>query len=187
MFRLISIVFLVGSFFFALGCGEYKPQPQLLPQHVRTIAVKNFANKTANYGLEEKLTLAIVHQFIQDGRVQISGQEKAEGLLSGEITRYILEPLSYDANQVVEEYKLWVLVDVSFTDLTTGQILWIEENLEAETRFFVVPKPGMILQTEEEAREVVWDLLSRSIVKRTIEGFGKVTGASERRVPAAPK
>ena len=38
-------------------------------------------------------------------------------------------------------------------------------------------------RTEEEAREALWDLFARDIVKRTLEGFGSVTGASENKVP----
>jgi hypothetical protein len=45
-------------------------------------------------------------------------------------------------------------------------------------------KPGGI--PEEEAREILWDLFARDIVKRTIEGFGSVSGASERKVPTKP-
>ena len=37
--------------------------------------------------------------------------------------------------------------------------------------------------TEEEAREIIWEKLSRDIVKRTIKGFGSVTSASEKKVP----
>ena len=35
--------------------------------------------------------------------------------------------------------------------------------------------------TEEQAREQIWDILARNIVKRVVEGFGSVTGTSERR------
>ncbi|MFH1259356.1 MAG: LptE family protein [Elusimicrobiota bacterium] len=183
MFKSVKRVIVVVLGLAFAGCGEYTPQPQFLPQHVRAISVKNFTNRTVNFGLEEKLSLTIINQFIQDGRVQVANEGNADGMLSGEINRYILEPLSYDANHVVEEYKLWVLVNVTFTDLSNNQALWTEQNMEAETRFFVVSKPGVIVQTEQEARETVWDYLARDIVKRTIEGFGSVTGASERKVP----
>ena len=36
--------------------------------------------------------------------------------------------------------------------------------------------------TEEEAREYIWEKLSRDIVKRTINGFGNAGGISARKV-----
>jgi hypothetical protein len=36
--------------------------------------------------------------------------------------------------------------------------------------------------TEEQAREQIWDILARNIVKRVVDGFGSVTGTSERRI-----
>jgi hypothetical protein len=43
-------------------------------------------------------------------------------------------------------------------------------------------KGGFGGMTEEEAREYIWDKLSRDIVKRTVKGFGSAAGISERKV-----
>jgi len=37
--------------------------------------------------------------------------------------------------------------------------------------------------TEEEAREELWERFANDIVRRTIEGFGSVTGVSPHTVP----
>ena len=62
----------------------------MLPQHIRTLAIRAFANKTQQYGLEDKLTLAVQTEFNRDGRYQITTEDHAEGVLIDEITRYIL-------------------------------------------------------------------------------------------------
>jgi len=67
-----------------------------------------FANHTQQYGLEDKLTLAVQSEFNRDGRYQITAEENADGVVIGDITKYILEPLSYDTNHVPTEYKLWI-------------------------------------------------------------------------------
>jgi hypothetical protein len=36
--------------------------------------------------------------------------------------------------------------------------------------------------TEEQAREKLWDIMSKDIVKRTVEGFGSVTGVSSKKI-----
>ncbi|HOW27264.1 MAG TPA: LptE family protein [Elusimicrobiota bacterium] len=165
------------------GCGEdgYRPSAVILPNHIRNITLRPFTNRTQFFGLEEKLWLAVSREFIRDGRLPYVNDEKeADGIVIGEITRYIKEPISYDVNHVAEEYKIWILITLKFYDRANNVALWEEPNMEQIYRYFVETKPGGM--TEEEAREIVWDLFARDIVKRTIDGFGTVMGASERRI-----
>jgi len=168
------------------SCSKYyyNPAPQVLPQHIQKLAIRAFANKTQQYGLEDKLTLLVQSEFNRDGRYQITTEDQAEGVLIGEITRYILEPLSYDQNHVPTQYKLWILADVTFYDKVKSITLWKESNMSGELRYYVESSglPGAL--HEEEAREIIFDQLSRDIRTRTLEGFGSVTGASDK---AAPK
>ena len=67
-----------------------------------------------------------------------------------------------------------------FIDKSTNQILWEEKNLEGILSFPAQTLRGGL--TEEQAREQIWDILARNIVKRVVDGFGSVTGTSERRI-----
>src|SRR4030088_3224458 len=90
------------------------------------------ANHTQQYGLEDKLTLAVQSEFNRDGRYQITSEDQADGVLIGDITKYILEPLTYDANHVPTQYKLWILVNLAFYDKIKSQTLWTEPNMTGE-------------------------------------------------------
>ena len=164
------------------GCAApYTPAPQVLPQNIRKVAVENFKNSTVYYGMEDKLTTAISNEFLRDGRLAVVNPDQADGILRGVITRYVLEPLTYDENHVVKEYKLWLLVDVSLIDRLKNEVIWQEKNLEGNYRFFTANIPGGL--TEEAAREIIWGKMARNILKRTVEGFGSVSGISEKKVP----
>jgi hypothetical protein len=167
------------------GCQKYyyNPAPQILPSYIGKLAVRPFTNHTQQYGLEDKLTLAVQNEFNRDGRYSITTEDQADGVVIGDITRYILEPLSYDANHVPTQYKLWILVDVTFYDKVKNLTLWKESNLDGQITYYVSSSglPGSL--TEEEARQTIWDQLSRDIRTRTLEGFGTVTGQSEKAVP----
>jgi len=182
--KMRSIVYAMLAFVFILaGCSSpYKPAPQILPQHIKKISVRPFVNNTTQYGLEEKLTLEIINEFIRDGRLALTNDEnEADGIVAGEINRYILQPLTYDSNMVAEQYKLWLLLNVYFVDKKENVTLWSEPNMEGIQVFYDASKPGG--KTEEEVRETIWNNLARNIVKRTIEGFGSVSGASDRKIP----
>jgi len=163
------------------GCGAYTPAPVILPPHIQSIAVATVQNNTPQYGLEDDLTRRVIDEFIRDGRIRVTNEGTADGVVEATITRYILEPLSYDENHIVEENKLWVLVDLQFVDRVRNRVLWDQSNLQGSHRYFVESRPGGL--TEEQARTYVWDNIARDIVKRTIEGFGSVSGASDRLVP----
>src|SRR5258708_34547524 len=167
------------------ACSKYyyNPAPQVLPNYIQKIAVLTFANYTQQYGLEDKLTLAVQNEFNRDGRYSITSEDQADGVVIGDITRYILEPLSYDANHVPTQYKLLILADVTFYDKVKNQTLWKEPNMTGQLNYYVASSGLPGAQTEEEARQTIWDQLSRDIRTRTLEGFGTVTGASDKAVP----
>ena len=169
VFRSFMSVLLVGLFAVA-GCeSPYTPAPQILPTYIKTIYIRPFVNNTNQYGLEEKLTLAVVDEFIRDGRLKIVNSEaEADGVVVGEISKYILQPLTYDANMVTEQYKLWVLLNVHFVDRVKNVTMWTEPNMEGIQVYYDVTRGG---PTEVEVQQTMWSNFAIDIVKRTMEGF----------------
>lgn len=179
---LITIFFSLLLAILLSGCPyQYTPSSILLPQYIRKIGLRPVKNNTAFFGLEDKFTLRIQEEFTRGGQYPLVSEDLADGVLIAEIDRYINEPTSYDENLVVQERKLWVLVNIHFWDKVQNKILWSEPNLSGVHRYFVEGRASGI--TEEQAREIVWDKLARNIYRRTIEGFGSVTGELDRRVP----
>lgn len=167
------------------GCAQdqgviYNPSAHILPSHIKRLAVVPFANKTQQFALEDKLMLKINNKFLTDGTYKITSEKEADGLLSGTINRYIHIPVAYDSNLVATQYKLDVVVHIQFIDRSVNQVLWEEPNFVGSIAYPAATLPGGL--TEEQARELVWDQLTDKILKRTIQGFGSVTGESERRI-----
>jgi hypothetical protein len=167
------------------GCSKYyyNPAPQVMPQNLRKIAVRPFVNHSNRPHIEDRLTMAVHSEFNRDGRWSIVDEDQADGVLIGDIRRYILMPLKHDVNNATTEYKLWVLVDISFYDKTRNQTLWTERNLEGKLTAPPISSglPGAI--SEVEAQEKIWNQLAKDIATRTFEGYGTVTGISDKAVP----
>jgi hypothetical protein len=178
------------------ACGGpevgYRPAPQLLPSNIQKLALRPIVNKTQQFGMEDKLALAVRDQFLNDARYPIVPEDDANGVVWITITRYILTPLQFDATQAPTLYKLRILVDVTMVDHATNQAIWEEKNLEGSLTYPNATLTGGM--TEEQARENIWAILAPMIVTRVIDGFGAVTGTSSRRItgeapstaPAAP-
>jgi len=172
------------------GCGglksDYVPPAVILPPHIKGIAVRSIQNETSQPGIGNKLWLAVTDEFIRDGRIAYTdSEEKADGIVVGTIKKYMETELSHDVNLVPLEYQLWVIIDLRFLDKANNQYLWEEPNLEQKLRYFAETAPGG--KTVEEAKEELWDRFANDIVRRTIEGFGTVTGSSPRAVPQTIK
>jgi len=168
------------------GC-LYTPQTSggdiVLPDRIRTVAVPTFGNRTAYYAINEDLTKKVIEEFIRNGRLTVTDAKNANAVLKGEILRYLLVPISYDENDVVEQKKLKVIVNLELADSSTGELLWKEQWAESpagteiggvveEVRFFVTDKGGTeVVETEEQARERIVSRLAEDIVRRTIYGW----------------
>lgn len=158
----------------------YRPAEQKLPPHIKRITVRPFANKTQQFGLEEKLTLKVIDEFLKNGEYTISQEADSQGVIVGEINFYHNDPLQRNVNLVPTVYKINVRVTVRFLDKTANRFLWEEPALEAVKMYSAVTLPGGL--TEEQARESLWEVLAKDIVKRTVEGFGSVTSASQKKI-----
>jgi Lipopolysaccharide-assembly len=159
----------------------YKPRTQQIPQHIKKLSIRTFLNKTHQFGLEEKITLKVTDEFLKNGEHAVVTENDAQGIIVGEITHYILTPIQYDVNMVPTVYKLNVLVSVKFLDKPHNTYLWEEPALQA-TKIYSDPfLPGGM--TEEAAREFLWEMIAKDIVKRTTEGFGSATSASQKKIP----
>ncbi|MHB2025539.1 MAG: LPS assembly lipoprotein LptE [Elusimicrobiota bacterium] len=173
---------LAAAFLAACAGGDvsYNPAPQILPSNVRKIAIRPIINKTQQFGLEDKLYLAVRDAFLSNGQYPIVPEKQADGAVYLTITRYILTPIQYDANLVPTSYKLTVIADLQFINEKTNTALWDQPDIEEDMVFAADTLPGGL--TEEQAREAIWPRLADDVVTRVIRGFGTMTGTTERQM-----
>ena len=179
--RKFFVVLVAAAFTGCTGTDvAYRPAPQILPSNIKRIALRLIVNKTQQFGLEDKLMLRTRDEFLRDGRYPLVPEDNADGLVNVTITRYVLTPIQYDSNLIPTAYKLRILIAVQFVDRASNTIVFEEQNMEGIQVYPAQTLPGGL--SEEQARESIWDVLARDIVKRVIDGFGAVTGTSQRRI-----
>jgi hypothetical protein len=117
---------------------------------------------------------------MKDCQYKIMNQEEAYGIISGEIKNYLMNPIQYDSNMVPTVYKITVQYSIKMMDKRSNTILWEENTLTANQIYSAPTLSGGM--TEEDAREKIWDIIASDVVKRTVKGFGSVTGSSEKKL-----
>jgi hypothetical protein len=154
----------------ATGCASYAPQVNL-PATVSSIAVPVFINKTDRYNIEQYVTQKTIDKFLVDGRVSIVDEKKADAIVKCRITKYILTPIRFDVNQVAQQYRLRIYLDIYFFDNKAQRLMWKDEgSIWEETTYFVVNNIGMPAEDESIARNRVLDALSARVIRRVIYG-----------------
>ena len=184
-----KIIFLAAAALGLAACSGpdiiYKPAEQKLPIYIKRIAVRPFANKTQQFGLEEKITLKVIDEFLKNGEYLVSPENAAQGVIVGEIIHYILTPIQYDVNLVPTVYKLNVIAGLRLLDREQNRYLWEEPALQVTKMYSAANLPGGL--TEEQAREALWEILAKDVVLRTVSGFGSVSSASQKKLPGIPE
>ena len=164
----------------------YKPQAQIMPQHIRKVAIRPILNKTEIFAMEDKLYLQLYDEFLKNGSYQVVKEDDgAEGVIITTITRYLNVPVQYDSQLIPTVYKMDVWLDIVLMDKTTNTPVWREPAFLGTQIYSASTLPGGM--TEQQARDLVWQKLSKDIVKRTVEGFGSVMSEDKRKVMQNPE
>src|SRR6266511_175624 len=100
------------------GCG-YGVSGSL-PEHIKTVAVPVFKNKTQEPAVEHGITSAVVTAFVNSGRLKVVPLDQADAVLDGEIVGYAIEPLTFDRRLNAREYRLRVVLNIEFR--VVGQV-----------------------------------------------------------------
>ncbi len=162
------------------GCGY--TTKALLPGHVKTIYVENFANlirieeqtddsrmyRGYRPQLEFDITKAVVDRFIFDGNLKITDKNSADLILSGALVDFKREATRYDANYNAEEYRMRIVVNMELKDVKNNKVMWKENNFSGETTYRTA---GSLAKSESAAIDDSKADLARRVVERTIEGW----------------
>ena len=172
------------------GCASegayYKPQAQIMPQHIRKVAIRPILNKTEIFAMEDKLYIRLYDEFLKNGSYQVVNENNgAEGVIVTTITRYLNVPIQYDSQLIPTVYKMDVWLDVVLMDKSTNTPVWREPAFLGTQTYSASTLPGGL--TEQQARERIWEKLSKDIVKRTVDGFGSVMSESKKKVMQNPE
>lgn len=164
---------------FLAGCGY--TTKTLLPNYIKTVYVENFKNKidlTAEVsdkvpyklykpGLENDMTKAVVDRFIFDGNLKVTKErDEADAILSGELLEYVKEPLRYDSDDNVIEFRVRVVVAAKFLDRKTNKIIWQSGKFSGESS---QRTEGALQKSEDTAKDEAVADAARRILEKTIE------------------
>jgi hypothetical protein len=151
------------------GCG-YGTRGSL-PDHIKTVAVPIFKNRTLEPGVESAITSGVVNAFSSGGRVKVVPIDQADAILQEEVVAYSLDGLAFDQTANVRVYRLRLVLNVEFRDVRKSAMLWRQEGL-SETSDFQVQ--GQVSDTIARGRGAVSQAaaeIGRRVVNLALDRF----------------
>jgi len=122
----IILLFLLLS-----GCGyAFRPKTE----GAKRVAVATFANETFKPGLET-LARDLLLQRLAERKIPAAEAPEADWTLEGTITRYSIEPVAFDSQNISREYRLTITIRALLKERVGQKILW-EEALSASSYYY---------------------------------------------------
>ena len=169
MKRIIAILIFLAAILY--GCASYDPAVNM-PVSIKNIAVPIFINKTPKFNIEQYVTQKTIDEFLADGKLAIiSDERQADGIVKVRITKYAKTEILHDENQVPQQYRLRIYVDVYLFDNKKQILLWKDEDIWEETTYYVANDRGMPVEDEDIGTNRVLDQLAKRVVRRVIHGW----------------
>jgi hypothetical protein len=156
-FIFLPLIFVTGCFYSFTGS---------LPSHVKNVAVPLFENSTSFSGVNQDLTNKVVDQFVEDNTLEVTGESKADIIISGTIGSIIQRPAilsSGETAEQVETYQMVVNVKVKCEDIQKNKVLW-EKTI---SEFGDMSAAGSI-DEQNAAIEVALDRITLDILNNTL-------------------
>lgn len=161
-----NVAILLGGLVLLLlnQCGYYSFSGSL-PSHLKTIAIPLFDDQTAEFGLKEELTDAIIEQFTKDNSLKIADRGLADAVLEGTISSIRDQTGGYDRDENVQDMKVYVTVRVKCMDMKKRKVMW-----EGSVSRWGTFDPASL----DERREGISDALEQiaeEILNKTVSGW----------------
>jgi len=155
------------------GCGyRVSGRSASLPEHIQRIAVPTFTNKTLSAQLELPFTEAGKKEFSQYGRYQVvSDPAGADAVLEAAILGYSISPIGLQDQNVASTYLLQLRLEVKFTDLKTGKVLFRDPDAVVREEYLLSANNLDFYVEEAPAIERAAARWAASLVASIVEAF----------------
>ncbi len=100
----------------SVGCSPYSFSGSSIPPHIKSVSIPIFENETAEFGIKEKVTDALLDNFISENILKISDKKNADSIIQGSIVKISDVPFTFDENEIVQEYRVTIYLNLVWQD-----------------------------------------------------------------------
>ena len=156
------------------GCGYHVAgRTSSLPPSVKTIAVPALENRTPRYRVEQRMTAALVHEFLTRAKYRIvSDASNADAVLTGRITSLETNAILFDAaTGRATTMLVTVRCEILLEDRATKKALYRNDNFLFRNEYEISTDLNSFFEEQDPALDrLARDFASR-LVSAILENF----------------
>ena len=157
-----------------ISCGYHVAgRASHLPANWHTVAVPAFVNRTPTYRIEQRVTNAVVAEFLARTKYRlVPSANDADAVLNGEITDIQVTPLLFDAaTGHVTTMLVTMRLKVSLVDEQTKKPVYANDNFIFRDEYQVSGDVNRFFQEESPALDRMSRDFASDLVSAVLEGF----------------
>ena len=155
------ILLALAAFFITVCPYSFSPKGKL---DINSVAIQRFENNTAEFGIEDRMTDAVIDAFIADGTMRVLPSDQAEAILEGALVSYNRRPYEYDELDQVTSYVVEMDFIIHLKKPGDDSDFWTETMSQRGVY-------DLLTETEEDARLKAINLLVEAIINRTTKSW----------------
>jgi hypothetical protein len=158
----------------ALGCGYHVAgRGASLPPEIKTIAVVAFENKTTRHRIEQRLTEAVVREFLARTKYRIVPEEKeADAVLRGEVLSVESSAVLFDANTGrATTMVVTVRMKVRFAERPSGNLLYENNEFLFREEYEISTDVASFFEEQDPALDRLSRDFAATLVSAILENF----------------
>jgi hypothetical protein len=154
---LLAAVVLGGG----LGCnyqsnGDFNPDANrgyqwksLYRENIQTVAVPIFTTRSFQRGVENDLTIAVIHQLELRSPYKVTPRDRAQTILEGEVEAVDVSTISQSSSSLLpQEQLLTIRVNFTWKDIRTGRVLVERRSFTQSTAYYPTLGEGRFVGTQ---------------------------------------
>jgi outer membrane lipopolysaccharide assembly protein LptE/RlpB len=167
------ILLIFAIILFSGGCGyRISARYTSLPEHIATVAVPSFENRTMQFDISAQLTQAVKREFMERSSCRISADEDtADAVLYGTITSYSVTPIAIKRQNVGTSFLVTITVQVLFKDRRKDAVIYSNSSYVLREEYILSERNVDFYVEEGPAVERLSRSFADSLVTTILEAF----------------
>jgi outer membrane lipopolysaccharide assembly protein LptE/RlpB len=156
------------------GCGYHVAgRAAHLPENWQTIAIPAFVNKTTRYRIEQRLTEAVIREFLTRTKYRIvQDQGSADAVLHGDVLSIDTAPVLFNSTTgEVTTMLVTVHVKVELDDNSTHKTVYKNDDVVFRSEYQISSDVQSFFQEEGPALQRMSRDFAAQLVSNVVENF----------------
>ena len=165
---------LLAAAFAAAGCGYHVAgHASTLPSEWTDIAIPAFKNDTTTYRIEQRMTEAVIREFITRTKYKVvQDPANADAVLKGEVISIETDPVLFQATTgEVTTMLVTVHTKVELTDTKSEKVIYKNDDMVFRDQYQISTDVKSFFQEEDPALDRMSRDLASHLVSNVMENF----------------